>query len=536
VNRFFGRTQRRVILAILVTAVVPLLAAMMLADVYIKRLSETAFQPEFSEHLERALGVYADLVKSMKQSMRNETDAMAADHALRGAARKGEGQAVERALERAMSGRPHLARLAVQDAEGELLAERRRAQPIDPTTERPFKVQRPLGEGPEAPLLVADFGADRTRLDEMAAAQEFAQAYRDFAHRHRAQWIDQTYVRVFAVLFGLTVLLAVITGILVVRPVTRRINRLAAATRPVAEGDLSVRVDDRGRDEIADLGGAFNQMLKALSKSQARIAFLTRISEWQTMARRLAHEIKNPLTPIQLAVEECHRRYADSDEGYRELLRTTVDIVTEEVAGLRRLVGEFAEFARLPRARLQTGDLAAYLREQEPRLRRAQIGDAGEGGDPPIRLDLDLPEGELVVAFDREMLYRVIDNLLANAVQAIEERGKLDGAAGAGSGTVRLSLRGGREAGVLEVHDDGPGVPPADRAGVFDPYRTTKKDGTGLGLTIVKKIVIDHGGQIDVHDSPLGGACFRIRLPRGGTSDSEAALAQSELAPLSARG
>src|SRR5690606_14161727 len=113
---------------------------------------------------------------------------------------------------------------------------------------------------------------------------------------------------------------------------------------PVAGGDLSVRVDDSGNDEIAALARAFNDMLETMGDSRARIEFLKRVGEWQHMARRLAHEIKNPLTPIQLAVEECHQRYRGDDSDYQKLLDTTRDIVVEEVARLRRLVTEFSAF------------------------------------------------------------------------------------------------------------------------------------------------------------------------------------------------
>src|SRR5205823_5340845 len=130
----------------------------------------------------------------------------------------------------------------------------------------------------------------------------------------------------------------------------------------VAGGDLEVRVPEEGDDEVGDLAVSFNRMLGEIERSRARIEYLQRIGAWQDMARRLAHEIKNPLTPIQLAVEEVHSKYAALDRGkatveddarMRKLLDTTLEIVTEEVGTLRRLVSEFSDFARLPRARLE---------------------------------------------------------------------------------------------------------------------------------------------------------------------------------------
>src|SRR6185369_10123519 len=148
-----------------------------------------------------------------------------------------------------------------------------------------------------------------------------------------------------------------------------------AATRPVAEGDLSVRVGLEGDDEVADLGRSFDRMLEELSQSRARVEFLRRMGEWQQVARRLAHEIKNPLTPIQLAVEECHRRYRGDDAEYKRLVETTLEVVAEEVGTLRRLVSEFSSFARLPTADLAPADLGAFLREQGAHFT------AGDGGD-----------------------------------------------------------------------------------------------------------------------------------------------------------
>jgi nitrogen fixation/metabolism regulation signal transduction histidine kinase len=517
-----GKTERRVVAALLATAILPLLAAMWWANGVINNVTRTAFHQEYFDHLERSLDLYKELVASMKRAMRNEGALIAERHTLRLAAQGADQGALKRELERALTEHPTLLSIAVQDAEGEEISTRKRATPIDEARERAFTVNMPLGEGAEAPTLVTVFAADRTRLDELEGAHQFVQAYKSFANKHLGEWLSRPHLLGFGALLGCTLLLAIITGIMVVRPLMRRLDRLAAATRPVAEGDLSVRVADTGRDEIGDLARSFNQMLEQLERSRARIEFLKRIGEWQQMARRLAHEIKNPLTPIQLAVEECHRRYSGEDASYKKLLSTTLDIVVEEVQSLRRLVGEFAEFARLPRADLRRGDVREFLVEQKPRLLRDEV--AGAEGSA-VEVEVEVPEEEIPVAMDRTMLYRVLSNLVQNAAQASSGDG--------GAGVVKVHAERDLDSCVLEVEDDGPGVPEEMRQSVFDPYVTTKKDGTGLGLTIVKKVVIDHGGHIDVDDSPLGGARFRIRLPLWGTSASEVALTRSERHPLS---
>lgn len=509
--------QTRVVAALVVTALLPLVTAIALANTVIQRASSTAFQDEFGEHLERSLGVYADLVEAMKTSMQHEGAAIAASPTLREAVSvaesSGDASPVNQELARVLAAHPTLSSAALHRGEA-VVASQRRAQPLDERVARAFTVKVPMG----ASSLDLVFAADRRRIDEMEGAERFASAWRGFAAEYGGELTSRGYLATFAVLFAITLVLAVIVGILVVRPVIQRIHQLAEATRPVADGDLSVRVHDDGEDEIAYLGYAFNRMLEQLGRSRARIDFLKRMGEWQQMARRLAHEIKNPLTPIQLAVEECHRRYTGDDPAYRRMLDTTREIVIEEVESLRRLVSEFAELARLPRAALGEGDLGAFLREQQPRLLREAIA-----ADEAVELTIEIEEGELPVALDRTMLYRVLENLVANAIQAAK----------ADHDSARVRVRALSEEGgyVLEVEDDGPGIPPKLGASVFDPYVTTKQDGSGLGLTIVKKIVIDHGGQIEVDESPLGGARFRVTLPALGSEASFAALARSE-APL----
>jgi nitrogen fixation/metabolism regulation signal transduction histidine kinase len=296
-------------------------------------------------------------------------------------------------------------------------------------------------------------------------------------------------------------------------------------------------------------------MLIESAESRARIDYLQRVGAWQDMARRLAHEIKNPLTPILLAVEECHSRYPrsaspseDPDTArFSRLLDTTQEIVREEIGTLRRLVGEFSAFARLPRAELVPAHVEALLADAAPTLENlgsasafgptgqsALVGDAAPSSSRPsrpVRVDVDpvLHRGSVAppsvgeLAVDRQLLRKALDNLVRNAVQAI--RGAKSG------GNVRVSataLADGRIA--IDVDDDGPGVPEAARERVFDPYFTTRTEGTGLGLAIVKKVVVEHAGSIACSTSPLGGARFRIVLPPLDGAEAQAALEESSRA------
>ncbi|WP_437722754.1 sensor histidine kinase [Sorangium sp. So ce861] len=569
--RIPGRTERRVVAAILVTALIPLVASIVVARTVIARVSATAFQPEFGVHLDRALGVYAELAAAIKQGMRSEAEAIAAADPLRRSAFAGDAERLGAELAHLIVAHPALVSLRVERCGGELVGARERGRPVDPAREKTLTVrkaiERPPGspEGPAPPggpappaepthddgdcegdarALVATFAAPSARFDELESAQAFAQAYRALEREHRKEYLDESYGDAFAALLGATIVLAVLAGVLVARPVVDRIARLAAATRPVAEGDLTVRVALKGDDEVADLGRAFDRMLEELEGSRARIEFLKRMGEWQKMARHLAHEIKNPLTPIQLAVEECHRRYAGDDPAYQRLLQTTLEVVEEEVGTLRRLVGEFSNFARLPQAELEPADLAEFLREQGERFAAVEEAGREHASDEALlgRVDLefDVPAAPMPAALDREMLRRALGNIVRNAAQALRDAQRAAPGGGAAArpgslwGRVRVSARSEGQSHLIAIDDDGPGIDPAVRDSVFDPYVTTRYDGTGLGLSIVKKIVVDHGGTIDVLESPLGGARFVIRLPRAGTPAARAAQrAEGEGVPRS---
>jgi nitrogen fixation/metabolism regulation signal transduction histidine kinase len=351
------------------------------------------------------------------------------------------------------------------------------------------------------------------------------------AYQHLEGVAKQSDVYAFAAILIVTIVVAVALGTLLARSVTRRINELALATQAVAGGNLDVRVPEEGNDELTDLSRGFNRMLAEVEVNRARVEFLQRMGTWQEMARRLAHEIKNPLTPILLAVEECHRKYNGTDPTFRKLMDTTLEVVEEEVGTLRRLVGEFSSFARLPRAELAEGDLGDFLREQENHallLREEIAKKAGAISDEEVaarvRIDWRIPDVPMPVNIDKQMLHQVLSNIVRNALQAVTAHRE--------KGHIEVGVVSEHEAFAIVVDDDGPGVPPNMRDSVFDPYVTTKSEGTGLGLAIVKKIVVEHGGTIDAGVSPLGGARFRIRIPR---LRSAAAQAVREVPPALSR-
>ncbi len=331
--------------------------------------------------------------------------------------------------------------------------------------------------------------------------QALGERQREIGQQRDSQSEIQAAVIEVVVLAGvLVLLLAVLAGVLVARATTRKATALTRAMARVGEGDLEVRAEARGRDELAALARAFNLMLDELAQAQVRVAYLQRIGAWQGMARRIAHEIKNPLTPIQLAVQQLREKDPGLDPRFSALLRTSVEIVEDEVAGLRRMVQSFSQFAKVPEVRTRPEPLHRVLDE----FQRA-YGHLGE--DEGGHLEVEVPQGELTIAADRQLLKQVLVNLVENAVLSARELH-------AGDVQVRVGVVVELDAVILRVDDNGPGIAPERRERVFEPYETTRKSGTGLGLAIVKKIVLDHGGAIWIEESPLGGARFCLRLPR----------------------
>ncbi|HEX4515156.1 MAG TPA: ATP-binding protein [Polyangiaceae bacterium] len=523
-----GRIERRLAAAIVLTALIPLLAAVYLARSAVQKTSERFFVPEIGARLDESLGLYQDLARSEKAVMRYEATAIADRSGLVAAVAAHDPSAVARELRAAFVKHPALVSLSVAQGDSEL-AKVDRGRPIDDAHELTLEVHRGVGalaaesDGEDvpddAPALTAVFATDRSRFEAgLETMSEFVDTYGKIAARRKQD--ENAYLLAFAVLLGFTIIAAIGVGALMARGVSTRVVRLAEATAKVGAGDLSVRVAEDGSDEVADLARAFNRMLAEVETSRTRIEYLQRIGAWQGMARRLAHEIKNPLTPIQLAVEEIHERYDGVDPGFRKLLDATLEVVEAEVGTLRRLVTEFSDFARLPRARLETTDLAEFLREQSEHGALAEEGVAlmdGEAAVSPPIVSFALPETEAPAYLDRQMFRRVLVNLVRNSAQALRDAGKKDG-------HVRISLSRSGDFWVVDVDDDGPGIPADLRERVFDPYVTTKHDGTGLGLAIVKKIVVEHGGGITVHDGAIGGANVRVSLPAIGTAAATAAF------------
>jgi nitrogen fixation/metabolism regulation signal transduction histidine kinase len=314
--------------------------------------------------------------------------------------------------------------------------------------------------------------------------------------------LERTAFRVIGVASAIVLAIALLVGILVARATTRKVSELSQVMARVARGDLDARVRQLGPDELGQLGAAFNGMLDELAAAQQKVAYLQRIGAWQEMARRIAHEIKNPLTPIQLAVQQLRDKDPELSPEFSRLLETSAEIVEDEIEGLRRMVSSFSLFAKVPEVQRARITLSEVLEEFERAYGHVMERERA-------RLEVESPDAAVEIMGDRQLLKQALVNLVENAVQAGRE---------AGHTTIRVRVSTtlvGKEARWVEVcvADNGPGVSHDRREQVFEPYETTREEGTGLGLAIVKKIVLDHGGEIRVEDSGLGGAAFVVRLP-----------------------
>ncbi len=312
--------------------------------------------------------------------------------------------------------------------------------------------------------------------------------------------IEDAVERVLAVASGLVLLLALLAGYGVARATTRKASELSRVMTAVAGGDLSVRSAARGADELGQLSAAFNDMLDQLQQAQERVGYLQRIGAWQEMARRIAHEIKNPLTPILLAVQQLRDKDPGHSPQYSAMLATATEIVEDEVQALRRMVTSFSQFAKVPQVRPEAVGLARVLEEFE----RA-YGHLTEEDDDVLVVEPVQADPQILA--DRQLIKQVLVNLVENAVLSAREAGR-------SPVRVEVSTKVRPDHVVICVDDNGPGIDPQRRTRVFEPYETTREQGTGLGLSIVKKVALDHDGDVWVDESPLGGARLCLRLPR----------------------
>lgn len=310
----------------------------------------------------------------------------------------------------------------------------------------------------------------------------------------------QQHIRAIAYgVAGAGILLAIVFSLWIAARVSRPIELLAQASEEVAGGNWEVRVPERGPGEVAVLARSFNHMTEQLASQRELLVQTERVAAWRELARRLAHELKNPLFPLQLTVENLTRARALPAAEFDEVFRESTQTLSMEIANLKAIIGRFSDFSKMPKPELERVD----AREIMQRVHALYANAAQAEGK--IHIALELADEPMPLDADRELLHRALSNLVLNAMDAMPE-----------GGVVTLAARAPENQVELRVSDTGEGLTPEECERLFTPYYTTKQHGTGLGLAIVQSVIADHKGTIAVESRPGGGAAFIIALPKAG--------------------
>ena len=306
---------------------------------------------------------------------------------------------------------------------------------------------------------------------------------------------------------GIGLLLAILLSSWLAARVTHPMEELAHAAQRVAGGDWETQVAVTSRDELGELAGAFNHMTGELRQQRDHLVQAERVAAWRELARRLAHELKNPLFPLQVTVENLIRARAVhpiSETGeFEEVFQESTATLLAELSNLNRIIGRFSEFSKMPQPQRQEVDVNEIV-HGVLRLHQAQFKAPGK---PEIVTTLDLNSQLPRISADPDLLHKALSNLVLNAIDAMPSGGSLK--------LSTRSVEGGVE---IDVADSGSGLTKEECQRLFTPYYTTKQYGTGLGLAIVQSVVSDHGGDIRVESGQRAGTMFRIKLPRTAAS------------------
>ena len=305
-------------------------------------------------------------------------------------------------------------------------------------------------------------------------------------------------IKTSAAVAGAALFVGFLLSLWVSARITRPVEKLAEGAREVASGRWDTQIDLRGRDEIGQLAKAFNEMTKTLSAQRERLVQTERVAAWRELARRLAHELRNPLFPMQITIENLQKAKQLEAKQFLEVFNESTATLKAELANLNTIVTRFSDFSKMPAPQFSRVNVNESLRNAL-RLFEPQFNEVGK---PTITPEYFLTEPLPEIEADPDLLHRAFQNLVLNALDAMPAGGTLTLRTSENSGSVRI-----------EVSDTGKGLTPEECSRLFTPYYTTKQLGTGLGLAIVQSVVSDHHGTISVSSDEGHGAKFRIELP-----------------------
>jgi two-component system, NtrC family, nitrogen regulation sensor histidine kinase NtrY len=297
---------------------------------------------------------------------------------------------------------------------------------------------------------------------------------------------------------GVGVFIGVVVSGIVTARFSRPIKTLAQAATEIGHGNWDVRVETSGKDEVGKLAVAFNQMTEELMGQRERLVQSERVAAWRELARRLAHELKNPLFPLQITVENLLRARQNSPQMFDEVFQESTATLLAEIANLKTIIGRFSDFSKMPAPQLQAVDLNELVRSVA-QLFQGQLNRDPGRVEPKLQLG-DVPQ----VSADPVLLRRVIENLVLNAIDAMPKGGTL---------TFRTMTTPDDRFALFELADTGAGLTAEECDRLFTPYYTTKQHGTGLGLAIAQSVISDHKGRITVSSRKDQGTTFHVELP-----------------------
>lgn len=331
--------------------------------------------------------------------------------------------------------------------------------------------------------------------------------------------LNRKIIKIAAVVAAAALFVGLLVSFWISARITKPVEELAEGARRVADGRWDTRIDLRGRDEIGQLASAFNEMTQTLAAQKERLVQTERVAAWRELARRLAHELRNPLFPMQITVENLQKARKLDAKQFLEVFSESTATLKTELANLNTIVTRFSDFSKMPTPRFVRTNVNEALRNAV-RLFEPQFNEVGK---PTITPELFLTDSLPDIDADPDLLHRAFQNLVLNALDAMPAGGTL---------TLRTSERDGNVR--IEVADTGKGLTQEECSRLFTPYYTTKLQGTGLGLAIVQSVVSDHHGTISVKSDEGRGTTFRIDLPQrqaAGSSPSPAPVKESKSTP-----
>jgi two-component system nitrogen regulation sensor histidine kinase NtrY len=307
-------------------------------------------------------------------------------------------------------------------------------------------------------------------------------------------------VVLFSIIYSVMVIaLLLVVGYFIVSRITRPLKDLTAATRRIAEDRLDEKLPETTGGEIGELVRAFNAMADDLKSAREQRAIAERRATWQHVARTIAHEIKNPLTPIKLSTERMYEKYLMESKDFPEVIKSTTQTILTEIGNLQKLVDSFHRYAKFPDPALKNESLGAIARET------AILFDSGST-KVTCTIDDAIPD----LLLDRGQIREALTNLIKNAIESTVDTGR--------NPRITVAIKQAGENVVASVFDNGCGVDQENIAKLFQPYYTTKKQGSGIGLALVERVMTLHGGRIEVRSEENAGTEIRLifKVPEKG--------------------